>query len=333
LKCPEARIQLPNNDNDINNEDIYNKIEAYLKGNLSEEERAAVEREIQTNPEAALEFQWQQVELEAMEVMLERDLRGKIHQWLDEDEPLPPPENDTPTPPQTSRPGRLWIAALLGAVVVLAVVAWRMDWFDESAPTEKTPSEKEKSTQQTPGQIAAPDEEPTEPEDPVDTQNTSPEVRPAPQSPPAGGGMVAYAGKFYEDLPLGNIRKGSPSEEDQDPLSDAVNAYEQKQYRRAFELLNEVPEGSGYAIRALEMKAHTLYHLKNYKESAAAFAAVAAKEFQPYAERAQWNQLVCYTAQYPATKAAFDALLAVLIEDSGHTYHEKALELQARLPK
>jgi hypothetical protein len=293
-----------------------------------------MELEIQTNPEVA---HWNsngnKWNSRLWRLLLERDLRSKIPQWLDEDEPLPPPENDTPTPSQTSRPGRLWIAVLLGAVVVLAVVAWQMDLFDESAPTEKTPSEKEKSTQQTPGQIAAPDEEPTEPEDPVDTQNTNPEVRPAPQSPPAGGGMMAYADKFYKDLRFENVRRGAPTGEDQDPLSEAISAYQQKQYSRALQLLNAVPDGGGYATSALEMKAHTLYHLKKYKESAAAFAAVAATESQPYAERSQWNLLVCYTAQYPATKAAFDALLAVFIADSGHTYHEKALELQARLPK
>lgn len=319
----------------MHDEKLYDKIEAYLKGTLSEEERAAVEREIQNNPDVALELELQQVELDAMEVLLERDLRGKVNQWLDEDEPPPPSGSDTPPTPPASRLGRLWIAALLGVVVVLAVVAWRMDWFgykSESVPTEKTSTEKENSNQPTPGPIATPDE-PTNPEKSAATPKPSPEIRSVPQSPPAAGGMMAYAGKFYEDLPLGNIRKGSPSEEDQDPLSDAVNAYEKKQYRRAFELLNEEPEGSGYAIRALEMKAHTLYHLKNYKESAAAFEAVAATELPPYAERAQWNQLVCYTAQYPTTKTAFDALMAVLIADSGHVYHEKAIELKARLPK
>lgn len=313
----------------MNNEELYDKVEAYLKGNLSEEEKAAIEKEIQNNPEVALEYQLQQVELDAMEVLLERDLRSKIPQWLDEDEPLLPPENDTPSPPQTSRPGRLWIAALLGAFVVLAVVAWRMDLFDESAPTEKTPSEKEKSTQQTPGPIAAPDE-PTESKKPVDTPNPNPEVRPAPQSPPAGGGMMAYADKFYKDLSFDNMRGAG---QDQGPFSEALNAYKNGQYPHVLKLLDTIPEGSGYAVRDLELKAHALYHLKKYKESAAAFAAVAATESQPYAERSQWNLLVCYTAQYPATKDAFDALLAVLIADSGHTYHEKALELQARLPK
>jgi len=310
----------------MNNEELYDKIEAYLKGRLSEEERAAVEREIQTSPEAALEFQLQQVEMEAMEAMLERDLRGKIHQWLEEDEPLPPPENDTPTPSNTSRPGRLWIAALLGAVVVLAVVAWRMDWLGykrESVPTEKTPSEKENSNQPTPGPIAGIDE-PTEPE--KSTTLPNPEIRPAPQSPPADGGMMAYAGKLYEDLDLSNMRGAG-----QGSFSEALNAYKNGQYPQVLRLLDTIPEGSGYAVRDLELKAHALYHLKKYKESAAAFAAVAATELPPFAERAQWNQLVCYTAQYPATKAAFDELLAVLIADTGHTYHERALELQKRL--
>lgn len=309
----------------MNNEELYDKIEAYLKGRLSEEERAAVEREIQTNPEAALEFQLQQVEMEAMEAMLERDLRGKIHQWLEEDEPLPPPENDTPTPSNTSRPGRLWIAALLGAVVVLAIIIRQVIWpgHPDSTPPIKPVTDSLEIPRDSVGKdsISIP---------PRDSTPLPPEIRPAPQSPPAGA-MMAYAGKLYEDLDLDNTKKGAPMEEDEDPLSEAVNAYKKKQYRQALQLLNTVSEGSSYATRALEMKAHALYHLKKYKESAAAFATVAATKYPQFVERAQWNQLVCYTAQYPATKAAFDELLAVLIADTGHAYHERALELQKRL--
>ncbi len=314
----------------MTDEQLYNKIEAYLRGTLSDEERAAVEQEIQHNPKAALELQLQQVELDAMEVLLERDLRGEVHQWLDEDEPPPPQGNDTPPSPPASRPGRLWTAVLLGAAVVLAVVVWRMDWFtagSEPSGDEATPPVEQMPPSEPP--VIAEQEEQAPPEAPQKTQ----EIRPGKEKAPAGKGMIALAGSFYEELSFSNVRKGTTGADEEDPLAEAIKAFENKQYRQALNLLNAIPAGSSYAVRALEMKAHALYQLKNYTESAAVFAEVAATGLPPYAERAQWNQLVCYVTRYPADKNAFDALLAELLEDVGHAYHKKAKELQEKLPR
>lgn len=314
----------------MNEEQLYDKIEAYLKGTLSDEERAAVEREIQHNPEAALELQLQQVELDAMEVLLERDLRGKVNQWLDEDEPPPPSGSDAPPPPPTSRPGRLWIAALFGAAVVLAVVVWRMDWL----PTGSRPPADEVSP---PAEQSPPSEPPVMAEqteqEPAETPKKTQEIRPGKDRASANNGMIALAGSLYEELSFSNVRKGATGAGEEDPLAGAEKAFENKQYRQALNLLNAIPPGSSYAVRALELKAHALYQLKNYTESAAAFTEVAATGLPPYAERAQWNQLVCYVARYPATKDSFDALLTELLEDEGHAYHKKARELQAKLPR
>lgn len=296
----------------MHDEQLYDKIEAYLKGTLSEEERAAVEQEIQNNPDAALELELQQVELDAMEVLLERDLRGKIDQWLDEDEPPPPS-------PPTSRPGRFWLAALLGAVVVLSVVVWRMDWL----PTGSHPPADEVSP---PADQTPPSEPPViaeqEEQAPADTPKNKQE-----------NGMIALADSFYEEISFSNVRSGTAVTEEEDPLARVVKAYENKQFRQALTLLDAVPANSEFAVRALEIKAHTLYQLKNYTESAAAFAEVAATGLPPYAERAQWNQLVGYVVQYPTSKAYFDVLLALLLEDEGHPYHEKAKALQAKLSR
>jgi hypothetical protein len=316
----------------MNDEQLYDKIEAYLKGALSEEERAAVEREIQNNPEAALELQLQQVELDAMEVLLERDLRGKVNQWLDEDEPPPSGGGNNPPAPPASRSGRLWIAVLLGAFVVLAIVIWRMDWSDsagELTPAKETPLPTGPEQPPPPSGPIAAQEEPAPAERPQETQKT----RPSQDRPPADNGMIALAGSFYEELSFGNVRKGATGAEGAYPLAEAERAFAEKRFQQAKDLAAAVPASSSYAVSALELIAHASYKLKDYAESAAAFAEVAATGLPPYAERAQWNQLLCYLAQYPADQDAFDAVLAELLEDKGHAYHKKARELQEKLPR
>jgi hypothetical protein len=312
----------------MKNEQLYDQIEAYLKGALSAEERAAVEQEIASNPEAALELQLQQVELDAMEVLLEQDLRSKASRWLAEDDAPPPAAPESAPPASGKRRFPLWPAVMLGAVAVLAVLIWQ--WKLSSG----LPELEEKKTEQPavqnpdpPGPIA--DDEPPA----IPSQNTPPpDTRPPAQSPEKKA-VFAAAGSFYEDLPLSNVRKGEPRQADEDPLAAATRAYEQKQFRQALTLLNEVPAGSSYAVRALELKAHVLYQLKNYEESAKLFAEVAAKRLAPFDDRAQWNQLVCYAVLYPASKAELQALLSAILADKDHPYHEKAIELQAKLPR
>lgn len=314
----------------MNNEQLYYKIEAYLKGALSAEERAAVEQEIASNPEAALELQLQQVELDAMEVVLENDLRSKASRWLAEDDASPPPAAPESAPPTSGkRRFPLWPVVMLGAVAVLAVMVWRWN----PSPSNGTPELEEKKTERPavqnpdpPGPIAddAPPAIPPPSTPPSDTR------RPA-QSPEKNA-IFASAVSFYEGLSLSNVRKGGQNQANEDPLAAAARAYEQKQFRQVLALLNEVPEGRSYAIRASEMRAHALYQLKNYTESAKIFEAVAATDLPPFADRAQWNQLVCYAWLYPASKAELQVLLSTILADEGHPYYEKAIELQTKLP-
>lgn len=310
-------------------EQLYDKIEAYLQGTLTAEERAAVEQEIKSNPEAALELQLQQVELDAMEVLLERDLRGKVSQWLD-DENETPPGSGNGSPPPNPRPGRLWITIFLAVAVILAIAIWQMG---RPASTNHTPSDTTPSPAQTVSPPVGPiagQEEDIPAEKPVQPQKSTQAIRPAPDAP-AAGSMLALANEFYEGLSFTNVREGITDSSDRDPLANAIAAFEKGAFKQALKLLNEVPAGSNYIIRAREMKAHALFQLKNYSESAEIFSAVAASGIPPYAERAQWNQLVCYAATLPASQAAFDTLVAELLADDGHAYHEKAKTLTARL--
>ncbi len=309
----------------MNHEQLYDKIEAYLKGELSQEEKAAIEKELQTNPALALEHQWQQADLDAMETLLENDLRSKVNQWLADDEPPATPQMPAPSP---SRASRLWAIVLLGAAIVLVIALWRMEWWKSGRPADPhhMPAQSEESGQQAP--------EPAEKPAPSSAPADKPEPRSEPIDTQTGHKIMAWASRQFEEVyATDDNMRGDAVGTAPSPLADAIAAYRQQQYRQALEMLNKIPSGSGYDIQSLELKAHALYHLKNYREGAAAFAEVASKGLSPYMERAQWNQLMCYAAQYPATQSDFRALLMTLLADSGHAYHQQALELQKQLPQ
>ena len=65
----------------MNNDKLFEKIESYLKGGLSPEEMTAFENEIKDNPKLAEAVDMHRFEWDAMEVLVETDLRDKMTQW------------------------------------------------------------------------------------------------------------------------------------------------------------------------------------------------------------------------------------------------------------
>ena len=62
-------------------EQLVIKIDAYLKGHLSEKEATAFAQEIATDAALAQQVTQQQVHLEALDILLEDDLRAKMKNW------------------------------------------------------------------------------------------------------------------------------------------------------------------------------------------------------------------------------------------------------------
>jgi hypothetical protein len=56
-------------------------IEAYLKGTLSDDEKTAFEQALNYSSDLAQEFEMHQLEWDAMEILIERDLRQQIKIW------------------------------------------------------------------------------------------------------------------------------------------------------------------------------------------------------------------------------------------------------------
>ena len=65
----------------MDSDKLFEKIESFLKGELSLEEMSAFENEIKNNPKLAKAVDIYRFEWDAMEVLVETDLRDKIIQW------------------------------------------------------------------------------------------------------------------------------------------------------------------------------------------------------------------------------------------------------------
>ncbi|MBK7937421.1 MAG: hypothetical protein IPJ82_10175 [Lewinellaceae bacterium] len=99
-------------------EQIFDKIEAYLRGNLSAPDAAAFEAEIAADPELARLVKTHRLERQGLEWLVERDLLAKMNTWERE------AEQQETTPALRISFVRRWWAAGVAALLVLGVFGW-----------------------------------------------------------------------------------------------------------------------------------------------------------------------------------------------------------------
>lgn len=312
----------------MNDEQLYERIEAYLAGTLPPEARAAVEAEIATNEDAALELRRQQLELEAMQLMLADKLRADVHQWMAEEDN----DNggDTPAPaaakPPARRPWRrlLPIAILAMLAGALGLLVWQQAWWNGSKDEIPEIQEAQSTPPMANDDTAPPPDvdQPTKPPPPV--------ANPPTNTPRTTEAPLALAGRFYEGPPKYHTRGQTPDNPD-DPLAAPRRAFDQGQFAAALTLLHDIGPDSDFATGAEELRAHTLYQLSRYAEAAEAFARVAAAGIPPYAHRAEWNHIVSLLPLLPASKPQIITLLQDLRQDPQHPYAANAAELVGAL--
>jgi hypothetical protein len=112
----------------MENLDRYEQIEAYLKGELSAEAAQAFELELAQNPELAEQVALHRLEWDAMEVLIENDLRTQMGDWKQTKTAILTPSVSEAEPPKmTVQKGGLsrsyaWaIAAELAILVVVGL--------------------------------------------------------------------------------------------------------------------------------------------------------------------------------------------------------------------
>lgn len=251
----------------------FDRIEAYLFGQMSAEENAAFEREVAGNPELAAELEQQRLEHRAMELMLRDELKANLQSWKAEKEALAAPASDTGAKVVSMGSNRRLLYRIAAAASVLLIIGFFSRQFF------------------------------------------------------AGANHEQLALQYFEGSESGY--RGDGTFHPLDPVYDAMN---RQNWHAALLALDQLPAGrGGFRNTMLQLRAECQFHLKDYAGAITTFENLLA--VHPPAEireKAEWDLLMAYLAEgkHPSEQKR---LLNQLIEDTGHPYHGKAVELKGAL--
>lgn len=320
-----------------NDEQLFFKIEDYLRGKLPPVEAAAFEREIAADAELAETVEMHRFEQEGLEFMIGENLRAKIKDWEKS-----PPAFDEPAPGMQKNYQKWWLGLL---TVALLSVTFFLVLKDRSPAKENLPAQEE--TQFPIDTLQQKSENPS-----VPAENTIPiagENKQRAEKEPAGNQpqkeyyrpeLIALVASAHE-LPPNFFpdHQRSTGGTDKNPLAPAVAAFKQAKpdYKKAIaELLKinqkQYPQDYG---KAQEMLAHAYFKNGQYDKAAAIFQKMTEQNL-PAAEhdQAEWYLLLSLVPDYDEQKKRVDNLLEKMTAKGGlHEYRQEALALLEKIKR
>jgi tetratricopeptide (TPR) repeat protein len=305
----------------MNEAALHEKLEKYVRGQLSQEEAEALERDISQDADLQEQVRLHRLELESHEHLLRDQLRQNVRTWLAETPSASPP-------PITLSFWEKWKFPMLTTALLAIVGIW---FFTQTAKKNPSPEKPpEIKVEKTPP-IATPETPIAHVETPVETPNPRPELR-----------FLALAKTGYkapQHIGERMLKSGDPTEAPgTDSVSVGILAYQAKRYREAireFEKVTLQNNPTQYAL-AREWQAHTWFQVGfqtgDFKPAAKIFKSIAdRKTGDVVQDRAEWYGLLCLLPDYPTQKKQVDKLLRDIAEQEFHSFREDAVKMQASL--
>ncbi len=307
-------------------EKLTNKIDAWLKGQLSEAEALAFQTAVNSDPSLAEEVELHQLTLRAMEHLSEQNLQQNVLAWI-EDVNL---EKD-PKPLPIFSPYRSWFLAA-AAILFLAVIF--IFYQTRRATSEKQKMDKlEAAVNQRDsllfelkqGQSTNPVKLDSLTRLNEQLQQQLLEARNIPKKPE---GPMAYYSKPANLS--GAVRMGEASLAEQ-AVKDGAVFFEKSDIKRAEDKARAALKIEPDNRDAIRLLAHTLFVQHRFLEAEAEFEKMQ-KAYAPSslgATEAEWNRLLCFRALAAdaGQKELFNAALNAILKDSKHPYHFKAKQM------
>lgn len=298
------------------NEQLFERIESYLSRKMPSGEVKSFEKEIQTNAELALELEMHRSERDAVELVIEENLRDKIKGWRGRADM----QNEAPPPPKKGRNRGLATTVFL-TVLFGGAGAWYL-WFNESKPSGDSSGSRgviEKESEQ-----KATDESKNED---ASNQREDKDVRiNRPQA------SVDYSDVFlraYQRPEAGDIARNSAVQTTpEDLLNKASAAYDAKKTKEVIALLAPVEGGAQYLLLQ-QMLGHAYLQERDFARAESCFNRLIAGGDE--SDGTAWYLLLSKVGQGEVNDAEFDRLIKKMIEDKDHSYHADAVRLQNRL--
>jgi hypothetical protein len=326
---------------------LFDKIEAYLRGQLPSAEAAAFEAEIAADPELAALVKMHRLERRGLEWLVERDLLTKMNVWEREAEQAVPAPKPLRATFVRRWGGVTWSVmarnALIGAaaVLTLGVFGW---WMLQpqtdiggppsvlTAPKPKTPSTAPpKTSPKPPAPTPKPDESDRVAESPTPSKPSpvpKPETKPpSPPAPPAAPNYPALAATFYREGDF--IQKNGNTTSGESPgYGEALDSYKSGKYSDVEKLLKPALKSNPEALKTKELLAHSLYQRGKYDEALTYFRQLVGVKNKAVAERSQWAMALTLLHNMPAQKALLDRTLNNIAAKPGHAFYQQALRLK-----
>lgn len=306
----------------MNEDALHEKLEKYVRGRLSPEDAAALERELAKDAALREQLRLHRLELEAHEYLLRDQLRQNVRKWVNES-----PPDATPSSPATV--WQKWGLVMLIVALVAAISIWFMNQNPETLPTQ--PSEQKKLESVSPDTVKAPIASQAE---------TPPEVAKAPVTRPERRTFAMVASLYKEPLNIrGTTLKNTQSDqEDSTAFGAGIRAYKQGKFQTAVLEFKKITPQNNPAQYDLsrEWLAHAWLNLGlktgNFQAAVAEFQAKVDQKTDDVAQdRAEWYLLLCLSANYPQQKQKVDKLILDITGQKFHSYREDAEKLQAEL--
>jgi len=311
----------------MNEDELYDKLERFVRGKLPPDEAAALERDMAKDPDLREQVRLHRLELESHEYLLREKLRQNVRQWIAEAPPPDPPSSFWKT---WGLPLALITFVVLGLWVLVPIL--KKNTTPGSQPVEQKSQEGEK---------APPASMPDRPVAQDDSPKTAPDGTPHAQP---DRGYLALAETNYRlptHLDGGDLKSDSPTDTATTPLAAGIRAFLNGRYQTAIRELGrvrEAPDPDAY-LQAQEWLAHAWFkrgtETRDFDRAVEHFDRLTRRQDNSPAEqdRAEWYLLLSLLPDYPQHKARVDTLLKKILAMQDHSFYGDARRVQEGLGK
>lgn len=306
---------------------LFEKIEAYLAGRMNEAEKVAFEAQLATDPDLALELEMHRLEHDAMNRLVEQEIKGKFAAWSQEET-----TDLSATAVVLGKRTFPWIWFALTGLILLSVALF---FFQKKSETQDLPAQQETSPQRKNSN----DTTPIAIQDQKKEQSTTPESR-TPSNPVIKIDQSKIAElSAYGDLAMAEYVKPEfeapirTTKRERFRDSIAQKLYGEGKLKEAIRFHRDSFPDEPKTNRWL---GHLYFQARQFDQSERYFEKVIQSGEQGFTEEIEYDLLLAYLAQGPKRKREFETLMQKILSDSGHPDFDHATALQkkrAGLPK
>ncbi len=311
---------------------IYLIIEQYLKNQLDKDEKIAFERMMADDADFAALVQQHRIEHDALELLVEQDLRNSMKKWSSE---VPQESESSLTIVHRKNPYRM-VLPLAAASFTALFCLWFFTQNDKNIQNNLA-----QTTQNIENNIPTPTT--NEAQTPILEPSTSQKINMETKAPAEKRqehfdiwkeekvNTLAIAEDYYGDGPTMNVSQMRSANTSNEELENIFNLYQAKKYNEALSKIKEFSSKNYITIQTEWLKANAFFQLKNYNEALVSFQFISKNKNNPLTESAEYYTILCKMAVNYSQKMDFQQDIDYILKDSEHGFYEKTLKINQML--